>query len=66
MCHWKDVDDSRGDILIGFARRLVGSAGWKFAGGDDEHLRNMTDIEWRQRMDQRRVCLELDRLNGVV
>ena len=59
------MDDSRGDILIGFAGRLVGSAGWKFTCGDDEHLRNMTDIEWRQRMDQRRVCLELDRLNGV-
>ena len=65
MYHWKDADDSRGDILIGFAVQLVASAGWKLAGGDDEQLRNMTDIEWRQRMDQRRVCLELTRLSGV-
>lgn len=65
MYHWKDADDSRGDILIGFAVQLVASAGWKLAGGDDEHLPNMTDIEWRQRMDQRRVCLELSRLSGV-
>nr|CEG05645.1 unnamed protein product [Fusarium clavum] len=63
MYHWKDADDTRGDMPIGFAARLAASAGWDFAGRDVEHWRNMTEIELRQRMDQRRVCLVLARID---
>ncbi|KAJ3469690.1 hypothetical protein MRS44_003755 [Fusarium solani] len=64
MYHWKDVDDTRGYTLLGFATRMAASAQWnKFgesmAPGNEPLVMAQTEAQVRQRRDKERIWLVL-------
>jgi hypothetical protein len=69
MYYWKDVGDSRGYTLVGFALRMAVSADWNKtrrrcafnSGKASESLE--TEIQVRQRRDKDRVWLALGNLD---
>ncbi|KAM5353197.1 hypothetical protein ACJZ2D_016909 [Fusarium nematophilum] len=68
MYHWKDVDDTRGYTLLGFATRMAASAKWnKFeesmAPGKEPLLMAQTEAQVRQRRDKERIWLALGNLD---
>ncbi|KAM6540441.1 hypothetical protein FALCPG4_18864 [Fusarium falciforme] len=68
MYHWKDVDDTRGYTLLGFATRMAASAQWnKFgesmAPGNGPLAMAQTEAQVRQRRDKERIWLALGNLD---
>lgn len=68
MYHWKDVDDTRGYTLLGFALRMAASAEWNktrgsFSSGDEPSSIAQTEVQVRQRRDKARVWLALGNLD---
>ncbi|ENH66079.1 hypothetical protein FOC1_g10000452 [Fusarium oxysporum f. sp. cubense race 1] len=67
--HWKNVNDTRGYTLLGFAIRMAASAGWnKFRGGMDfackPQVINHPQVNLaRQQRDQERLWLALGNLD---
>jgi hypothetical protein len=62
MYYWKDVNDKRGEILIGFASQMAASAEWNMtrqdASGDGLTL-DSTEVQVRQERDQKRIWVVL-------
>ncbi|KAM5361724.1 hypothetical protein ACJA88_014350 [Fusarium oxysporum] len=68
LYHWKDVNDTRGYSLIGFALRLAASARWNKLRNnipDEEELHHITktEVEVRQQRDEARIWLALENLD---
>ncbi|KAI5461585.1 hypothetical protein BGZ63DRAFT_508931 [Mariannaea sp. PMI_226] len=68
MYHWKDVDDTRGYTLVGFAMRMAASAQWNRIRGGFMHGNEIssipeTEVQVRQRRDKHRVWLALGNLD---
>ncbi|KAH7144142.1 hypothetical protein B0J13DRAFT_443973, partial [Dactylonectria estremocensis] len=67
--HWKDVDDTRGYTLIGFALRMAASAQWNMTRRSvsyhtqDPLNLHPTELGWRQRRDKDRVWLALGNID---
>ncbi|RKK67716.1 hypothetical protein BFJ69_g14241 [Fusarium oxysporum] len=68
LYHWKDVNDTRGYSLIGFALRLAASARWNklrnnISDEEESHHITKTEVEVRQRRDEARIWLALENLD---
>ncbi|KAH7207778.1 uncharacterized protein BKA55DRAFT_547019 [Fusarium redolens] len=68
LYHWKDVNDTRGYSLIGFALRLAASAQWNkpqnhISDEEESHHVTKTEVEVRQRRDEARIWLALENLD---
>ncbi|KAK2488385.1 hypothetical protein H9L39_02312 [Fusarium oxysporum f. sp. albedinis] len=68
LYHWKDVNDTRGYSLIGFALRLAASARWNklrnnIPDEEGSHHITKTEVEVRQRRDEARIWLALENLD---
>jgi hypothetical protein len=68
LYHWKDVNDTRGYSLIGFALRQAASAQWNkpqnhISDEEESHHVTKTEVEVRQRRDEARIWLALENLD---
>ncbi|EWZ78270.1 hypothetical protein FOWG_17420 [Fusarium oxysporum f. sp. lycopersici MN25] len=67
MYHWKDANDTRGYMLIGFALRMAVSAEWNMTrrsvSYNTEGLQDPTELQVRQRRDKDRVWLALGNID---
>ncbi|KAH6992968.1 hypothetical protein EDB82DRAFT_498195 [Fusarium venenatum] len=58
MYHWKDTNDKRGEVLIGFASRMAAYAEWNIPHRDTSegrHVLDLAELELRQERDRQRV-----------
>lgn len=69
MYHWKDVSDTRGYTLIGFALRMAASAEWNMTrrsvGYDTHGFHESGELQVRQRRDRDRVWLVLGNIERM-